>query len=214
MPLSTTSYAILGLLATRPWSAYELANHWQVSNLRLLWPRAQSNLYREPKRLVAEGLATASTKRSPHRQGQSHTVYRITAKGRRALAAWLAEPTTRAIGFESEALLKIVNANHGSLDDLLAQIDGVASGLLDEKRRVAAEFETMLDAGLALPERAHLGQLHWSFLRHFGRALEAWAKEAREIVISWEDTEPDEAKLAAAQERLQGQLDELKGDLK
>ena len=56
--LTTTSYAILGLLAVRPWSTYELAAQMR-RNLHYFWPRAESNVYAEPKRLVAGGFARA-----------------------------------------------------------------------------------------------------------------------------------------------------------
>jgi len=58
-PLSTTTYAILGLLAVQPWSTYELTRQMDRS-LGRMWPRAQSKLYEEPKKLVALGLATAT----------------------------------------------------------------------------------------------------------------------------------------------------------
>jgi len=57
-PLTTTSYAILGLLAIQPWSTYELAQLMKRS-MHFFWPRAESNLYAEPKRLVEAELATA-----------------------------------------------------------------------------------------------------------------------------------------------------------
>ena len=60
--LTTTSYAILGLLAIRPWSTYELARQMQ-RDLRFVWPRAESNLYAEPKKLIAHGLP----QRTPNR---------------------------------------------------------------------------------------------------------------------------------------------------
>ena len=53
--LTTTSYAILGLLAVKPWATYDLAKQLQRS-LHFFWPRAESNLYAEPKRLVEAGL--------------------------------------------------------------------------------------------------------------------------------------------------------------
>ena len=54
--LNTTSYAMLGMLAIRPWSTYELAKQIR-RNLRFFWPRAESGLYDEPKNLVEHGLA-------------------------------------------------------------------------------------------------------------------------------------------------------------
>jgi len=57
-PLTTTSFAILGLLAVQPWSTYELTRRMDRS-LGRLWPRARSKLYEEPKKLVEQGLAEA-----------------------------------------------------------------------------------------------------------------------------------------------------------
>ena len=57
--LTTPSYAILGLLSIQPWSTYELAQLMRRS-LHFVWPRAESNLYAEPKRLVEAGMATAA----------------------------------------------------------------------------------------------------------------------------------------------------------
>ena len=76
--LTTTSYAILGLLDLRPYTAYELASQSQRS-LRFVWPTAQSRLYAEPKRLAAEGLIEISTE--PAGPSRSRQVYRITSKG-------------------------------------------------------------------------------------------------------------------------------------
>ena len=59
-PLTTTSYAVLGLLAIKPWSSYELTQQMDRS-LGRVWPRAVSKLYEEPKKLVDHGHARAST---------------------------------------------------------------------------------------------------------------------------------------------------------
>src|SRR5207247_7591166 len=81
--LTTTSYAILGLLAVKPWTTHELVQQVDRS-LRRMWPRAQSKLYEEPKKLVAHGFARAADDSVGRRR---RTRYTITAKGRRALAA-------------------------------------------------------------------------------------------------------------------------------
>ena len=57
--LTTTSYAILGLLAVKPWTTHELVQQVDRS-LRRIWPRATSKLYEEPKKLVAHGYARAT----------------------------------------------------------------------------------------------------------------------------------------------------------
>ena len=56
--MSTTTYAVLGLLCIRPWSAYELTQQMSRS-LRFIWPRAESGIYREPQKLVRLGYATS-----------------------------------------------------------------------------------------------------------------------------------------------------------
>src|SRR5215472_10336383 len=87
-PLTTTSYAVLGLLAIKPWSSYELTQQMDRS-LGRVWPRAVSKLYEEPKKLAAHGLAHSTAERNGRR---TRTVYAITADGRAALADWLADP--------------------------------------------------------------------------------------------------------------------------
>ena len=56
--LTTTTYGVLGLLAVRPHSTYELAKAMGRSVGRV-WPRAQSKLFEEPKKLVRHGYADA-----------------------------------------------------------------------------------------------------------------------------------------------------------
>src|SRR5882672_11793921 len=86
--MTTTSYAILGLLAVKAWTTHELVQQVDRS-MRRIWPRAQSKLYEEPKKLVAHGYARATDDSVGRRR---RTRYTITAKGRRALAAWVREP--------------------------------------------------------------------------------------------------------------------------
>ena len=112
--LNTTSFAMLGMLAIRPWSTYELAKHVDRS-LRPMWPRARSNLFNEPKKLVAHGLAVATEETVGRRP---RTVYTITPAGRRALRHWLGTPGEGPI-LEFEQLLKVFFADHGTKTDAL-----------------------------------------------------------------------------------------------
>src|SRR5436190_14240332 len=107
--LTPTSYAVLGLLAVKPWTTYELAQQMD-RGLGRFWPRAESKLYEEPKKLVAHGLAKATTDMVGKRP---RTIYTITAKGRRALADWV--PTSGAGPvLEFEQLLKVFFAEHAT----------------------------------------------------------------------------------------------------
>ena len=116
--LTSTSYALLGLLAVKPWTTYELAQQMDRTVHRF-WPRAKSKLYEEPKKLVARGLARATDDAVGKR---NRTIYSITPKGRRALAAWLAEPGEGPV-LEFEQLMKVFFADHGTTDDLRRALD-------------------------------------------------------------------------------------------
>ena len=116
--LTTTSYVILGLLSLRSWSTYELAQQMRRS-LRYYWPRAESHIYEAPKRLVDHGLATASLEHAGRRR---RTVYTITAKGRKALRAWLAEPGHGPL-VEFEGLVKLLFAEGAGKSELLATLE-------------------------------------------------------------------------------------------
>ena len=76
--LTTTSYAILGQLAWGEATTYELVKA-MGRNLRFIWPRAESRIYEEAKRLVDAGLAQARPGRTGRRR---RTVYAITDEGR------------------------------------------------------------------------------------------------------------------------------------
>src|SRR6478672_10534302 len=113
--LTPTSYAILGLLAVKDWTTYELATQMDRT-LSRFWPRARSKLYEEPKKLVAAGLAEATVGTHGRRP---RTVYAITPAGRRALGAWIRADSTPP-AFESEQLLKVFYAENGTTADLAA----------------------------------------------------------------------------------------------
>jgi len=138
--LTTTSYAILGLLAVQPWTTYELAQQMQRA-LGQFWPRAESKLYEEPKKLVAGGLARATKETTGKRP---RTVYTITAKGRRALAAWIPTPSSGPV-LEFEALVKLFYAEHGTKQDILDTLDGKVARVRNRMTRAGAAFDSLLD---------------------------------------------------------------------
>jgi DNA-binding PadR family transcriptional regulator len=149
--LTTTSYGILGLLALRPFSTYELTRQMKRSYHRI-WPRAESNVYAEPKRLVEAGLARADEEWTGKRR---RTIYSITDAGRRALLDWHAAPSAPS-RFESEALLKVFLGDSGTKADVLRSLGEMraeAEAELDFWRRIAAEY---LEGLGPFPERLHL----------------------------------------------------------
>src|SRR5918999_5519801 len=131
--LTTTSYAILGLLAIKPWTTYELAQQMDRA-IGDFWPRTRSKLYEEPKKLVARGLAKATSEKVGKRP---RTVYSITAKGRRALRDWVPTPGEGPV-LEFESLVKVFFAEHGTKADLLATLERVRVWLDERTAKGAA----------------------------------------------------------------------------
>lgn len=180
--LTPTSYALLGLLAIKPWTTYELAQQMDRA-LGQFWPRAESKLYEEPKKLVAHGLARASADKVGKRP---RTVYTITAKGRRALAAWLPTPGDGPV-LEFEQLIKVFFAEHGSKRDLLAVIDSVRDWTEKRVAIGAVIARDYLDGTGAYPERLPWLILSGQFLDEFAHAAGRWADWAAEVVEAWPD---------------------------
>ena len=180
--LTTTSYAILGLLAVKPWTTHELVQQVDRS-LRRFWPRAQSKLYEEPKKLVAHGLARATEDPVGRRR---RTRYTITAKGRRALAAWLREPGEGPI-LEFEQLLKISFADSGSKADVVANLAAARAWVLDQNEENVATARAYLEGRSAFPERAALNQLAGRFLADFYVMVAHWVDWASHRVEEWPD---------------------------
>jgi PadR family transcriptional regulator AphA len=182
-PLTTTHLSLLCLLSLRPWSAYELVGQMRRS-LDLIWPRAQSNLYTDLKRLAEAGLATRQAERVGRR---SRTIYTITAAGRAALRLWLAEPGTPPV-FECEALVKLAYVAEDSKEAALAQVAVLAQHAVERLtlgRRVANQY--IGDEGL--PARLHINAVMWRFLWEQHQAIARWAAWADDEIRHWPGTE-------------------------
>lgn len=181
--LTTTSYAILGLLAIRPWSTYELAQQMR-RNLHYLWPRAESNIYAEPKRLVEGGFAGV---RSRPQGKRPRTVYSITPDGRKALEHWLGKPAS-ASRLESEALVKLMFAANGSKRDLLTTLQRFCDDAESRRSELAAIFQEYLRGEDPFPERVHINAVTYRLLWAYALTEVTWASWALEQVRRWPDT--------------------------
>ncbi len=188
--LTTTSYAILGLLAIKPWTTYELALQMDRA-LGKFWPRARSKLYEEPKKLVARKLARSSTEMVGLRR---RTVYEITPAGRRALAAWVPIPGAGPV-LEFESLIKVFFAEHGSKADLQATLQGVREWVATRAGEAEAIPHDYLDGPGPFRQRLPWLLLTGQLLIDFDVMLERWAEWALGVVDTWPDditaAEPD-----------------------
>ena len=181
--LTTTSHAILGLLAIQPWSTYEITKLMRRA-LLAVWPRAESNLYREPQRLVDAGLATARRVDLGRRR---RTEYAITRRGRTALKSWLAAPAAPTV-LELEAALKVLFANNTSVEVLqqrLAEFAVEAEASDEPWRAIAREY---IEGKGGFPERIHVNVLYWVLLDQWARVRADWARWASAIVSTWPDS--------------------------
>jgi DNA-binding PadR family transcriptional regulator len=180
--LTTTSYAILGLLAVKPWTTYELAQQMRRA-LGQFWPRAESKLYEEPKKLVAHGLAHATKETTGKRP---RTMYSITAQGRRAMAEWVPQPGAGPL-LEFEALVKLFYAEHGTKHDILTTLDRVRAWSDDRHRDSAGISRTYLNGEGPFPERLPWLVLCGQFLEEFDIMVEHWTEWAASVVATWPD---------------------------
>jgi PadR family transcriptional regulator AphA len=101
--LTPTSYIVLGLLeGVGEATPYELKGAVAAS-VGNFWSLQHAQLYTEPARLAEAGYLDESRERSGRRRRR----YRLTAKGRAALAAWRAEPTAGLSELRDPGLLKL-----------------------------------------------------------------------------------------------------------
>jgi PadR family transcriptional regulator AphA len=181
--LTTTSYAILGLLSIRDWSTYELAAQMRRS-LRYFWPRAASGIYEEPRKLVEHGFAEArrtSTGRRPR------TVYRITDDGRAALRRWIDDPRADGRGYESEPLVRFFFGNTATKDALLAAIDQIGARGKADMASWAEVAGPYAEGEGPFSERLHVNAMVMRLVFDISMVEVAWAEWAREEVGRWPD---------------------------
>jgi DNA-binding PadR family transcriptional regulator len=180
--LNTTSFAMLGMLAIRPWSTYELAKHVDRS-LRPLWSRARSNLFNEPKKLVAHGLAVATEEMVGRRP---RTVYTITPAGRRALRHWLGTPGEGPV-LEFEQLLKVFFADHGTKADALQATANIRAWAKERTEENIAVARSYLAGTGPFPERAAVISVVGRFHTDFADMVANWADWAAGVINTWPD---------------------------
>jgi PadR family transcriptional regulator, regulatory protein AphA len=102
MELSPTAYVILGMLAWRPMSGYDVKAIVDRST-RFFWAASYGQIYPELRRLADAGLVQGKAESG---SGRGRTVYELTAEGRRVLRVWLARPA-RTFETRDEGLLKL-----------------------------------------------------------------------------------------------------------
>jgi DNA-binding PadR family transcriptional regulator len=181
--LTTTSYAVLGMLSLRSWTGYELTQQMRRS-LDYCWPKTESVLYDEPRRLVDDGLARARTEKV---NGRSRVRYEITAAGRRALKAWLhTEPQPPR--WELEVMLRLLFADQGDADDLRRSVDAFRRWADARYERGIGMFREYLAGDAEFQDRAHLNVLFGAFYAELFEVIRTWTDTVHAQLDAWPGT--------------------------
>lgn len=149
--LPETTYAVLGLLSFgAELSGYEI-RQLALNSLRFFyWTPAQSQIYRELRRLDSLGYASGRPVRQSRRPDK--VAYSITEAGRAELTRWLEEAPVAPPAIRYDSALRLFFGHLTSPDRLRALTEGHrrhVERLLEELRAVRAMLEG--DPTLALP---------------------------------------------------------------
>lgn len=165
--------ALLGLLAERPYSGYDLKTRGFSGALSGFWTADQAQIYRTLDRLKTEKLVSATRRRQTSRPDRR--VFDITHAGRESLTERLAEPTALpslrdpfllqlyfSADLDDDALLGVLEARRDAhqtrLDELRALSADFAARHDDLMPRAAVMRQTALD-GAVVQQRAAIDWL-------------------------------------------------------
>jgi DNA-binding PadR family transcriptional regulator len=203
---SPTTYGLLGMLAVRSWTGYELTRQVRRS-LRFVWSVSDGHLYREQKRLVELGWALVEQEPAGRRSRKRYT---ITPDGRAALAAWL-ETEPEEPHFQIDGVLRMFFGDQASPEALAGAAEHTAEttrAMLDEMYGIAVEYLedggplSMLEAGVSGPgdprhafhgrpmyvERLHAVALAIDVTTRLLATLEDFSRETAVEVARWPST--------------------------
>lgn len=184
--LTTTSYAVLAQVAVHPWSTYELARQ-RVRYFRYVWPRAESAIYREVKRLAAMGLLVAKREYVGKRP---RTVYSITEAGRQILREWLDTPVS-PFAMDFEAMIRLFIAPLGTKEQIVATLEQVRTDAQDMLRFGGAVKQEFVDGRAALQDQVYIRALAVDFFVSLLNTVDGWAERTLAEIEGWEDLSPD-----------------------
>jgi DNA-binding PadR family transcriptional regulator len=164
---SVPGLMILGLLAERDWTAYELVKQLTTRSIaNVVWNLSERTLYREPAKLVAEGLATAVE------AGGRPTTYSITDQGRTVLEN--ARHQRNEFVHQNEILATLYAVAGESTDALLARL----LDLREEFRRgITANgqaYRVVAATPPSMPNRALMSALLARLHTHMLLETERW----------------------------------------
>jgi PadR family transcriptional regulator AphA len=165
-------HALLGLLAVRPRSGYELTKMFAGDLGRYAWQAGHTSIYPELGRLAEQGLVEVT-----HEGARGSRTYAVTRAGRDELRSWLLAPPGRGAKVRNEQVLRMFLLSALDPDDARVVLNRIASTTATE---AAALRRIREEAGPVRPGPDGFGQLAAEFgLRQY-EAVHGWALWALE----------------------------------
>lgn len=180
---------MLAQVGVRPWSTYELVQQ-RVRYFRYVWPRAESAIYREVKRLASMGLIEG---RKEYTGKRSRTVYSITEAGRKELREWMGTPVS-PFSMDFEAMLRIFVLPLGTKDDIISTLKQVRDDATEMLRFGGEVKQEFLDGISVTQDQVYIRALAVDFFISLLNTVDAWADRTLAEIETWEDLEPSAAK--------------------
>jgi DNA-binding PadR family transcriptional regulator len=110
MKLTTTDYALLGMLTVKPMSGYEL-KQFAGQSVGHFWSESYGQIYPALQRLAKAGHIRELKPDARSKTGRERRTYALTAAGKKALEEWLPQAARTQVP-RSEVLLKLFFGAH------------------------------------------------------------------------------------------------------
>ena len=167
--------AILGLLAIRPMTGYDLSRSYRRA-LQQIWYAPLGQVYPTLRKMWRDGLLRVSVKVQRHRPNRK--VYSLTAQGRKLLVLWLSQPAAMPRMHHEfiHKLFQLGNLQAAARREFVEEYINRCRDWAVDLRRA----EAMLKPSLKGPN-AENAWFQLLSLRHLCRVVECEADSARQI---------------------------------
>ncbi len=129
----SVKHALLGILSERERHGYELKSAFD-ERVGEFWSLNYGQIYTTLDRLEREGLV--EWREEPQAKRPDRKIYRVTARGRRELVAWLGRPITRTRALRDELFIKLLFVRRGDVESVLDLIQRQKETYLGRMKRL------------------------------------------------------------------------------
>jgi DNA-binding PadR family transcriptional regulator len=129
----SVKHALLGILSEKERHGYELKSAFD-ERVGEFWSLNYGQIYTTLDRLEREGLVEWHEELQAKRPDRK--IYRVTAKGRRELEAWLERPVTRASALRDELFVKLLFLRRRGVEPILRLVHRQNQAYLTRMKRL------------------------------------------------------------------------------